>query len=83
MGLNGVAVKSNAPLKYYQSDMLGLSVAFLRRLIVSSDCTKRLSNINLGNVVSTPASTEIKCALNVLIALSALFLLWMFGGTSW
>ena len=71
---NGVAVKSNAPLKYYHADMLGLSVACQRRLIVSYVCTKRFSHINLGKVGYTPDSTEIKCALNVLIALSDIFL---------
>ena len=74
MGPNGVAVKSNATLKYYHAEMLGLSVAFRRRLIVSYVCTKRLSHINLGKVGYIPASTEMKCALKVLIALSAIFL---------
>ena len=83
MGPNGVAVKQNAPLKYYQADMLGLSVACHRRLIVSSVCIRSLSHINLGKVVPTPASTEIKCALDVLIDRSAIFLLWTFGDTSW
>ena len=83
MGPNGVAVKSNAPLKYSQADILGLSVACQRRFIVSSVCTKRLSHINLGMVGTTPASTEMKWALNVLIDLSSIFILWTFGGTSW
>ena len=82
MGLNRVAVNSNAPLKYSHADMLGLSVACRRRLIVSSVCTKRLSHINLGKVGSTPASTEIKCALKVLIALYDICLRWTFGGIS-
>ena len=74
MGTNGVAVKSNASLKYSHADLIGLSVACQRRLIFSSVCTKRLSHINLVKVGSTPASTEIKCALKVLIALSDIFL---------
>ena len=45
---NGVAVQSKALLKYYHADMIGLSVACQRRLIVSSVCTKILSHINLG-----------------------------------
>ena len=83
MGPNGVAVKSNAPLKYSHADMLGLSVACRMRLIVGSVVYKRLSHINLGKVGSTPSSTEIKYALNVLIARSAIYFLWTFGGTSW
>ena len=58
MGLNGVAVKSNTPLKYPQAEMLGLSESYRRRLIVSSFCTKRLSHIILEKVGYTPASTE-------------------------
>ena len=61
MGPNGIAVKSNEPLKYSQEDMLGLSVACRRRLIVSSVCIRRLSHINLGKLGLTPASTELKC----------------------
>ena len=74
MGPNGVDEKSNEPLKYFHADILGLSVVCRRRLIISSVCTERLSHINLGKVGSTPANTEIKCALKVLIALSDIFL---------
>ena len=62
MGPNGVAVESKAPLKHYHADMLVISVDFLRILIFSSICTKRLSHIYLGKLGSTPA----RIAKNVL-----------------
>ena len=62
---------------------LGWWVACLKRLIVNSICTNRLSHIYVGKSVSTPDRIAIKCALNFLIALSAIFHLCTFGGTSW
>ena len=81
-GPKGVALQPNAKLYYSQADIIGLRVACLKMLIVNSVCANRLSHIYLGKSGSTPARISRKCALNVLISLSAIFLMWTLGGTS-
>ena len=55
IGPSGVAAKSNGPLKYSHVDMLGLRVAWLKRLRLSSAWSKSFSHMYLGKDRYTPS----------------------------
>ena len=63
--------------------MVGSVVHGLKRFWVISAWGTSRSQRWLGKSKSTPANIEMKWALNVLMALSAAFLLCISGGTSW
>ena len=79
----GVASKLLGPLMHPHAEMVGLLCACWRRLIVSSACKRRRSHRDLRNAGSTLARIVRKCALKVLMAHSAAFLLCISGSTSW
>jgi hypothetical protein len=49
---------------------------------VSSVGSRRWHHSERGNLLSTPANIEMKCALKVWMARSALLRLWLPGGTN-
>ena len=63
--------------------MRGLSVDWRRRLSVSSVWPNNSYHINLGKSGSTPARSDKKCAQKVRMALSAIFIWYALGSTSW
>ena len=77
----GVASKLNGPLKCSQAEMPGCSSDCRRILTVIYACGSRRSPLFLGKEGSVPARMEMKCALNVRIALSVLLRRCMSGGT--
>jgi hypothetical protein len=77
----GVASKLNGPLKCSQAEMSGSSSDCCRRLTVISAKDRSRSHLFLGKDGSAPARMEMKCALNVQIACSALLRRCMSGGT--
>ncbi len=52
-------------------------------LSVCSTCPRSLSHKWIGNDLSAPHKILMKCALKTWIAFSAIFRLWLCGGTSW
>ncbi len=53
------------------------------RLRVSSTCSRKLSQSWSGQSLSTVASAEMKCSLNVAIACLAALTRWLWGGMRW
>ena len=83
---NRVASYSNAPLKYTHAEMCGLSLAWRRRLSVSSVWANKFSHITLGKEGSTPASTDKMCLETTngsLSYISSMYVGWhqLVGGT--
>jgi hypothetical protein len=65
------------------AESLGLILDVLNMFNVMTDCGNNLSHRCIGKDLSVEQSHVIKCSLNDLIALSAEFCLWLYGGTNW
>jgi hypothetical protein len=64
------------------AESLGLIIDVLNMFNVMTACGNNLSHICIGNGLSVEYSPAIKWSLNDLIALSAAFRLWLYGGTN-
>jgi hypothetical protein len=64
------------------AESLGLILDVFNMFNVMTACGNNLSHICIGNDLSVEQSPAIKWSLNDLIALSAEFHLWMYGGTN-
>jgi hypothetical protein len=64
------------------AESLGLILDILNMFNVMTACGNNLSHRCIGNDLSVEQSTAIKWSLNYLIALSAAFHLWLYGGTN-
>ena len=81
-GAIGFRMKSWGPWTCAYADMLGVIRDCRRRFKVSSAGSRSWHQSDSGNLSSTPARIEIKCALNVCMARSAWLRRWLPGGTS-
>ena len=82
-GPSGVSSYWKGPAKYSQSGIVWLNVDWRRKFNVVSVCTRRRYHRNRGKSGATPDRMAKKCTLKVRIACSAVFILWISGGTSW
>jgi hypothetical protein len=64
------------------AESLGLILDVLNMFNAMTACGNNLSHKCIGNYLSVEQSTAIKWYLNDLIARSAEFRLWLYGGTS-
>jgi hypothetical protein len=64
------------------AEILGLILDVLSMFNVMTACGNNLSHKCIGNYLSVEQSPAIKWSLNDLIALSAEFRLWLYGGTN-
>jgi hypothetical protein len=64
------------------AESLGLILDVINMCNVMTACDNNLSNRCIGNDLSVEQVPAIKWSLNDLIALSAAFRLWLYGGTN-
>jgi hypothetical protein len=64
------------------AESLGLILDVLNMFNMMTACGNNMSHICIGNDLSVEHSPDIKWSLNDLIALSAAFHLWLYGGTN-
>jgi hypothetical protein len=64
------------------AESLGLILDVLNMFNVLTACGNNLYHRCIGNDLSVEQSPTIKWSLNDMIALSAAFYLWMYGGTT-
>jgi hypothetical protein len=64
------------------AESLGLILDVLNMFNVMNPCGNNLSHKCIGNDLSVEQSPDIKWSLNDLIALSAEFRIWLYGGTN-
>jgi hypothetical protein len=81
-GAIGALLKSYLPSMCVDAESLGLILDVLNMFIVITACGNNLSDRCIGNDSSVEQSPAIKWSLNDLIALSADFHLWLYGGTN-
>jgi hypothetical protein len=65
------------------AESLGLILDVINIFNVMTACSSNLSHRCIGNDLSVEQSPAIKWSLNDMIALSAAFRLWMYGGTDY
>ena len=82
-GASGVAAKLKMPYTAVCADSAGLRRDARNRLSVSVHCGMRRSHSFMGYLGSMVQRPAIRWFLYVRMALSAAFLLWIWGGTSW
>ncbi len=81
-GAIGFRMKSWGPWTCAYADMLGVIRDCRNKFKVSSAGSRSWHQRESGNLSSTPARIEMKCALNVCMARSAWLRRWFPGGTS-
>jgi hypothetical protein len=64
------------------TESLGLILDVLKMFNVMTACGNNLSHRCIGNDLSVEQSPAIKWSLNDMIAISAEFSLWLYGGTN-
>ena len=82
-GARGVELKSKEPFNAAYADSLGLYQHGRRRFRVVSHCGRSLSHSLAGKFEGAVQRHDMKCALKVWIARSAMLRLCRCGGTSW
>ena len=80
-GANGIALKLNSPYIYAYDDNFGFTLAFRSRLRVMFVWGSSRSHSAKGKFGSTEARHDLKCSLNIWIALSA-YLQYLYSATS-
>jgi hypothetical protein len=82
-GDNGVVLKSNCPNTFAYADIFLFRCELRRRLRMMVDWWISQHHRCMVKRASNVLNQDMKCALNVRIALSVALGLWMCGGTSW
>ena len=82
-GASGVELKSNVPFNAAYAESFGLYRHGRRRFKVVSLCGRSRSHSLAGKLEGAVQRQEMKCALKVWIARSAMLRLCRCGGTSW